>query len=172
MSNLVTPATRAAGASRLLNEFQTHPATRLVCGRSNSHKQRYSRSIQLLPPSESGSGSTNCTLFNSGPVRRPICNDDDELDQLLNNVHLNQTWMVVILVMWILLWYRGLWLSGLAQTNHVVGRVGHSLTRATEKGARRELCQWPAFSTQKMLAVSITWPFAPWLYNKKAGQVK
>ena len=39
-----------------------------------------------------------CCLI-AGPVRRPICNDDDELDPLLNNVHLNQTWMVVILVM-------------------------------------------------------------------------
>ena len=30
----------------------------------------------------------------AGSVCRLICNDDDELDQLLNNVHLNQTWMV------------------------------------------------------------------------------
>ena len=30
---------------------------------------------------------------------------------------------------------------GLAQTNRVAGRVTHSLRGATEKGARRELCQ-------------------------------
>ena len=36
----------------------------------------------------------------ASPGRRPICNDnDDELDRLLNNVHMNRTWMVVILVM-------------------------------------------------------------------------
>ena len=31
-----------------------------------------------------------CCLI-AGPVRRPIRNDDDELNWLLNNVHLNQT---------------------------------------------------------------------------------
>ena len=57
---------RAAGTSRL-NEFQTCPATRFICGRPDSHEQWYSRSIHItiLPPFESGSGSTSCTLLNS-----------------------------------------------------------------------------------------------------------
>ena len=104
--------------------------------------------LLLLPPSESDFGSTNWTLFKAGRVHRPISNDDDELDLLFNNVHLNQTWMVVILVMWILLWYCCLWLLGLPQTNCTAGQVRHSLRGATEKGARRKVCQWLAFSTQ------------------------
>ena len=104
----------------------------------------------------------------AGPVHRPICNDDDELDWLLNNVHLNQTWRVVIVVMWILLWYRCSWLLSLPQKKRVSGETFLPV-RAPSVHEESFASDQP-FLRKVMLAASITWLFAPWLQDKKGGQ--
>ena len=129
---------QAAGASRLLNEFQTRPATRFICGRPDSHKQRYSRSIQLLPPSESGSGSTSCMLFNSrsssssylqrrwrtGPAIKQRTSEPDLDGGNISNVNSSLVPLFVTV-------------GPPTDEPRIAGRVRHSVRGATEKDARR-----------------------------------
>ena len=99
MSSLAMPAARVRSTSQsrwLLDTTQcVSDPSRYAVG---LWKVRQSRTTVLekhshyyyyhLPSLVPVQPAVRCLI--AGPVRRPICNDDDELDRLLNNVHLNQ----------------------------------------------------------------------------------
>ena len=119
-----------------------------------------------LPSFVSVQPAARCLI--AGPVGCPICKDDDKLDQLLNNVYLNQTWMLVVLVMWILLWHRCLWLLGPPTDEPRRRRVWHSLRELWKRGTKGGLPVSSLFYAKWCYMYQrLSHDLPPWLYNNK-----